>query len=95
MHTRISNMHNQLTWKCPACGTEARLPADHGKVRCFCGYTQYQNPPGPGDRVAATLARLGITEHRYKKAKRAVGLKGDCGCKKRQQRLNKLGREPD
>ena len=61
-------------------------------IRCFCGFVQYQHPPGLGDRTAIALAKCGITEHRYKKAKRAIGLKGDCGCKKRQQRLNRLGK---
>ena len=43
--------------------------------------------PGLGDYVAAGLAAIGITKERVSKA---VG--GDCGCKKRQEQLNALGR---
>ena len=83
-------MHGQLIWHCPACDRQARVPATHGRIRCACGYVQYENPPGLGDRVAAVLARVGATERRYKAAKRAIGLSGKCGCKGRKQRLNKL-----
>jgi hypothetical protein len=44
--------------------------------------------PGLGDMVAAGLSALGITPER---ASKALGVK-DCGCKKRQQQLNDLGR---
>ena len=44
--------------------------------------------PGLGDMVAAGLAAVGITKERVS---RAVG--GDCGCKKRQEALNALGRK--
>ena len=44
---------------------------------------------GLGDMVAGTLAAVGITEERYKKA---TGKK-ECGCKRRRQMLNKLGRK--
>lgn len=43
--------------------------------------------PGLGDMVAAGLAKVGITKERVSKA-----LGRDCGCAKRQQRLNELGR---
>jgi len=43
--------------------------------------------PGLGDRVAAALSALGITKERVS---RAVG--GDCGCQKRQEKLNRWGR---
>lgn len=43
---------------------------------------------GLGDYVAAGLSAIGITKERVSKA---VG--GDCGCAKRQQALNKLGRK--
>jgi len=44
--------------------------------------------PGLGDMVAAGLSAIGITKERVS---RAVG--GDCGCKKRQESLNALGRK--
>ncbi len=44
--------------------------------------------PGLGDMVAAGLSAIGITKERVSKA---VG--GDCGCKKRQEALNALGRK--
>lgn len=43
--------------------------------------------PGLGDMIASVLNRLGITKERVSKA---VG--GDCGCKKRQEALNTIGR---
>ena len=61
-------------------------------VHCACGYTQYEYPAGLGDRVAAAMARVGITKQRYVRAKRRLGLKGDCGCAKRQKRLNRLNK---
>lgn len=44
--------------------------------------------PGLGDMVAAGLSAMGITKERVSKA---VG--GDCGCSKRQEKLNDLGRK--
>ena len=44
--------------------------------------------PGLGDMVAAGLAAVGITKERVSKA-----LGKPCGCGKRQQRLNELGRK--
>lgn len=44
--------------------------------------------PGLGDMVSAGLSAIGITKERVSKA---VG--GDCGCKKRQEALNALGRK--
>ena len=43
--------------------------------------------PGLGDMVAAGLSAIGVTKERVSAA---VG--GDCGCAKRQQQLNELGR---
>ena len=43
--------------------------------------------PGLGDMVAAGLSAIGITKERVSKA---IGK--PCGCAKRQQRLNELGR---
>ena len=44
--------------------------------------------PGLGDMVAAGLSAVGITKERVSKL---AG--GDCGCHKRQQALNALGRK--
>ena len=44
--------------------------------------------PGLGDMVAAGLSAIGVTKERVS---RAVG--GDCGCSKRQEKLNELGRK--
>jgi hypothetical protein len=44
--------------------------------------------PGLGDVVSAGLSAIGITKERVSKT---LGVK-DCGCKKRQQQLNELGR---
>jgi hypothetical protein len=72
------------------CGVQSRAAVGKA-VYCACGYVQLQHPPGLGDRVAAALARVGITEQRYRLAKQAIGLKPDCDCKKRQRLLNQLG----
>ena len=82
---------DNLIWTCPVCRIQAHVPIF--PVHCACNYVQYCNPPGLGDRVAATLARLGITEHRYVKAKAAVGLRRKCRCPERQQKLNNLFRD--
>lgn len=84
-----------IEWTCPVCKAHAKLPDFAKSVRCFCGYRQLAVPPGLGDRVAAVLARVGITEQRYRAAKRAIGLRGDCNCKQRQRRLNELGHAHD
>ncbi len=47
--------------------------------------------PGLGDMVASGLAAVGITKERAQAVASAVGVK-DCGCKKRQEKLNELGR---
>jgi hypothetical protein len=44
--------------------------------------------PGLGDMVAAGLSAIGITKERVSAV---VG--GDCGCAKRQEALNALGRK--
>lgn len=44
--------------------------------------------PGLGDMVAAGLSAIGITKERVSAA---VG--GDCGCNKRQEALNNIGRK--
>ena len=49
---------------------------------------QGSQPPGLGDMVAAGLEAIGITKARVA----AVMGVTDCGCNKRQQQLNALGR---
>jgi hypothetical protein len=44
--------------------------------------------PGLGDMVAAGLSAIGVTKELVSKA---VG--GDCGCSKRQEQINELGRK--
>jgi hypothetical protein len=51
-----------------------------------------QRKPGLGDMVAAGLSAFGITKERAQAVAAAVGVK-DCGCKKRQEALNQLGRK--
>lgn len=46
---------------------------------------------GLGDRVAAALDSVGVTKDRVQAVARRVGIK-DCGCKQRQQALNRIGR---
>ena len=86
----MATRHNPpIRWTCPVCGIRVNvrvLP-----VHCACGYAQYEYPAGLGDRVAAAMAKVGITKQRYMRAKRRIGLKGDCNCPKRQRRGNKIG----
>jgi hypothetical protein len=49
------------------------------------------SPNGLGDIVAAAFASVGITKDRAQAVANAIGVE-DCGCAKRQQRLNELGR---
>jgi hypothetical protein len=51
-----------------------------------------ERKPGLGDMVAAGLSAVGITKERAQAVATAVGVK-DCGCKKRQEALNQLGRK--
>jgi hypothetical protein len=62
---------------CPRCGFKAA--GRHWKKNC-------KGPPGLGDRLASGLEAIGITEERVRK------WVGDCGCKERKERLNRLGR---
>lgn len=52
-------------------------------------HAAYPRPrPGLGDMVAAGLSAVGITKERV-----SAFLGRDCGCPKRQEALNKLGRK--
>jgi hypothetical protein len=48
--------------------------------------------PGLGDMVASTLDAVGVTKDRVQAVASAVGI-SDCGCAKRQEFLNRVGRE--
>ena len=61
---------------CRACGRKVR--ARRLPVRAECGN-------GLGDRVASTLAAVGITKERV------AAVIGDCGCEQRQKWLNEVG----
>jgi len=65
--------------KCDRCGKPARNP----KVRRNCS-----GKPGLGDLVEKMLSAVGITKKRVEKL---VGK--PCGCGKRQEALNRLGRK--
>jgi hypothetical protein len=67
--------------RCRVCGACVSSP----HVRRNCG-----TPPpsiGLGDMVAAGLSAIGITKERV-----SALAGGDCGCQKRQEALNELGR---
>jgi len=51
-----------------------------------------KRPRGLGDMVASTLDAAGITKDRVQAVASAVGI-SDCGCAKRQEFLNRAGRE--
>jgi hypothetical protein len=65
--------------KCDRCGKPARNP----KIRRNCS-----GKPGWGDLVERALSAVGITKKRVEKI---VGK--PCGCGKRQEALNRLGRK--
>ena len=79
-----------ISWTCPVCDVTIRMPSNGFPVHCICGLTQYRNPPGLGDRTAAILAKVGMTEEKYLAIKRRLGLKGKCNCPERQQALNRI-----
>lgn len=68
--------------RCTRCGREIER-LDGGIPHAQCG-------AGLGDMVAAGLSAVGITKERAQAVASAVGVK-DCGCDKRQARLNELG----
>lgn len=71
-----------------------KVPDSTSAIHCICGYVQENGPtPGLGDHLAAGLHKVGITRQRYVAAKKAIGLKGGCGCGRRQRRLNEWGRK--
>lgn len=72
-----------------------RLPCVDGRASCGCGFsvqcknivTHICRRPGLGDMVAAGLAAVGITPERV-----SAAIGKDCGCAKRKEALNALGR---
>lgn len=72
-----------------------QLPCVDGHARCQCGLRvpctnvvyHVCKRPGLGDMVASGLAAIGITKQRA-----AAVMGGDCGCSKRQEQLNAIGR---
>jgi hypothetical protein len=86
-------MSEAIEWTCLVCEVSLRILPERFPVHCRCGYTQLSATAGLGDITAATLHRSGLTKARYIAAKRWLGLVPKCGCQKRQQRLNELGRK--
>lgn len=66
--------------RCRVCGS--RVSAPH--VRRNCG----TRAPGLGDYVAIALNSIGITKERV-----SAVAGGDCGCQRRQEKLNEIGRK--
>ena len=59
---------------------------NHGQPEAVAGETTHL--AGLGDIVASGLSAIGITKERV-----SALAGGDCGCSKRQQQLNELGRK--
>jgi hypothetical protein len=72
-------------WTCFICGAAVPDQSAPHRGRCVC---EQPAKRGLGDMVAAGLSAVGITPEQVSAA---LGVK-DCGCKKRQQQLNDLGR---
>jgi hypothetical protein len=68
-------------------GCEPPQPLTADEIQAHPG--RFIPRPGLGDMVAAGLSAVGITPERVSKA---LGVE-DCGCKKRQAKLNELGRK--
>lgn len=74
-----------------------QLPCVDSRASCTCGFSVpcrnvvthlcAHAKPGLGDMVAAGLAAVGITPERV-----SAVIGKDCGCSKRKQALNDLGR---
>ena len=76
-------------WKCVCpCGYATHAKA--GTAYHACQTSKPRAKPGLGDMVAAGLDAIGVTKDRVQAVASKVGVK-DCGCKKRQAALNRLG----
>lgn len=84
----------KVMWTCPVCRLRGVVRTETPRVFCHgCGYVQENGPvPGLGDYIAAVLRRVGITQTRYLTVKRWLGFVPKCGCRRRQKKLNALGR---
>lgn len=71
------------TLRCRRCGGRV----SSASVRRNC----HQEAIGLGDFVASGLAALGLTKERAQAISDVFGIR-DCGCRRRQQQLNELGR---
>lgn len=71
--------------RCQSCGWLMRVPVGVVAMPHACRR-------GLGDMVKAGLDAVGVTQDRVQAVAARVGIK-DCGCKRRQQRLNELGRK--
>ena len=77
---------------CTVCLSKESVP---GFARNCCGSPgcmKAANRKGLGDYVSDVLHVFGITKKRAQSLASAVGVK-DCGCQKRQDALNELGRK--
>jgi hypothetical protein len=64
-----------------------------GQRRIVAGMPTTKKPKrGIGDRVEKILKTLGITPERYVEVKRLFGLPPTCGCAKRREWLNRVGK---
>ncbi len=86
----ISESSDISTVTCSRCGHTISVKSKYkNKVHRNC------NVPGLGDRVQSTLSAFGITKARVNWAKRMFGLRKPCGCDKRRDALNELGKALD
>lgn len=69
---------------CSECGRRVES-GDCARTFAVCG------DGGLGDHTERLLAELGITQDRYKEAKRRFGLAPACDCDKRKAWLNRVG----
>lgn len=75
--------------RCRRCGRTIAVGGGFSGVGRHLCHKQPQ--PGLGDRVAAVLSTVGITEARVASVASRVGIK-DCGCRRRREALNRAGR---
>ena len=80
--------------KCARCGREY-VGTRAGETLAQCGVktksTSSRPTAGAGDRLEAILSSVGITQDRYKEAKKLFGLPPTCNCGKRKEWLNRVG----
>lgn len=75
--------------RCAKCGRTAKVR--HLRRRCI-SFGPPRSVKGLGDIVADGFAAFGITKERAQAVASVVGI-SDCGCEKRQELLNDLGRK--